>query len=202
MSNTATLKFDIKSYWHAGTGRGSGHYLDAMNHTDINGIPCLPGKTVKGLLRDAVNRLESWENPKIPLGSCERLFGTIGFEEGRTRRETTPGALQFTDAKLPKEIVLWLSQKEQATHKKALFTELFSTAIEDSSGTAKTASLRGLQAVVPLELKSQISFRDDGSELAKEWMNIIKTALPLIRAIGSNRSRGFGRTVVTMEANS
>ena len=50
------LKIDIQSYWHPSTGRGQGSDVDALAHRDKDGIPCLPGRTIKGLLRDAVNR--------------------------------------------------------------------------------------------------------------------------------------------------
>ena len=47
--NAAMLVIDIQSYWHPGTGRGSGFHLDAVTHTGADGLPLttvppLPGR--------------------------------------------------------------------------------------------------------------------------------------------------------------
>jgi len=49
-----TLVLDLVSYWHAGTGRGDGPSVDAVVARTKEGLPYLPGRTVKGLVREAV----------------------------------------------------------------------------------------------------------------------------------------------------
>ena len=47
------LRFEIQSFWHAGSGRGDGAVADATVLRSRAGLPILPGRTVKGLLREA-----------------------------------------------------------------------------------------------------------------------------------------------------
>jgi hypothetical protein len=56
---TLTLKLDILSYWHAGSGRGAAALADAVVVRDDTGLPYLPGRTVKGLVRDAMDLAEA-----------------------------------------------------------------------------------------------------------------------------------------------
>ncbi|MGH8497710.1 MAG: hypothetical protein ACRERV_02720 [Methylococcales bacterium] len=71
-------------------------------HADANGLPCLPGRTVKGLLRDAVLRAETWKYVKA--GTTVRWFGSRAFDsdaysgELTSRLSTKPGALCVSDA--------------------------------------------------------------------------------------------------------
>src|SRR5690625_450439 len=49
-----TLQIQIFSYWHTGSGMGKGPELDATVIRDSTGLPYLPGRTIKGLLREAL----------------------------------------------------------------------------------------------------------------------------------------------------
>ena len=42
------------SDWHAGSGLSSGAEADAVVIKDSNNLPYLPGKTIKGLVKDAL----------------------------------------------------------------------------------------------------------------------------------------------------
>lgn len=191
----AILKIEFLDYWHVGSGRGSGSHLDALVEKDSDGLPFVPGRMLKGLMRDAVYRLDSW-NLLIPP-QTEKLFGTAGFAEGGTPREDTqPGCLSFPDARLPDDLRVWLKSNGQA--RQALFGEFFSTAIEHDSGTAKGRTLRGIEVVIPVTLEAEIEYINK-AQPAADWEKTIGYAIPLIRAIGSNRTRGLGRCTLTME---
>ena len=191
------LCFEIRSYWHAGTGRGGGALLDAKVHRDGQGLPCLPGRTVKGLVRDAMNRTESWGH--VPGGITEALFGSVGAEAGQMRLETESGALGFSDARLPDKVASWLVGQQEPAYREALFRPLYATAIDPKTGTAEPKSLRGLEVTVPLTLESHVSvLKPDRLDLI-DWVAALDRSLPLVRAVGAQRSRGLGRAWVTLE---
>lgn len=188
-----TLVIDIHSWWQPGTGRGSGAHLDALAHTDANGLPELPGRTVKGLLRDAVHRAGAlgWiENAMTAI-----LFGKEADGEGNG---STPGALRIASARLPKQERRWLASQAGEAARQQLFAELASTAIDENTGSAQTASLRAIQVVLPLKLVARINVLP-GHELPDDWVETLKISLPLIRAVGSGRSRGLGRATLSLE---
>jgi len=204
--NSMKLTVDIQSYWHAGTGQGSGHHLDALVATDRSGIPYLPGKTLRGLLRDAVWRLECWGSlpALIPTGTTVILFGSTPFsdESGAmvSRDVTVPGSLYISNATLPDEVCRWLATDGAAEQRSLLFREHLSTAVEPS-GVAKPHSLRGIQVTVPLMLEAEASLLRQEASDSLDWQAVIQQAMPLIRAVGSHRSRGFGRcTLAAKEA--
>jgi hypothetical protein len=194
------LKIDIHSYWHAGTGKGEGAVLDAVVLRDTDGLPYLPGKTVKGLLRDAVYRACQW-NRVQPKNLDEMLFGMRTFDENSyvKRSDTRPGKLMVGDAQMEDELRKWLrNPKEHDAEllKKGLFFPIYSTAIEADTGTAKNQSLRGIEVTMPLTLYAELDVLADAPD---DWQTELKKALPLIRAVGAGRSRGLGRATVSLE---
>lgn len=198
MAERAMLTVDIKGYWHPGTGRGQGTQLDATTHRGGDGLPALPGRTVKGLVRDAVRRWERWggygDGTAEGAGVAEQLFGPRHDGD-----ETWPGLLRFSDATLPPAEASYLEAHPDLLS--GLYREHFATAIEPESGTARPRSLRGIEVVVPLTLQAEVevvsSARHDG--LYDRWPDILREALPLVRAVGAHRSRGLGRAVLTVQ---
>jgi RAMP superfamily len=187
--STAILKLDIQTYWHPGTGRGSGFHLDAVTHEGADGLPRLPGRTLKGLLRDALWRAQSWGWRQVPAGTTEALFGTIATEE----RHSTPGLLRVSDATLPPDIEGYLATSPEGRRLvPGLYREHFSTAIDPKSGVAEGRSLRGMRVVVPLVLQSSID-EVAGIPPVPDWQARLTAVLPLVDAVGAVRSRGFGR---------
>ena len=189
---THILSIDIRSYWHPGTGRGSGFHLDAVTHEGADGLPRLPGRTLKGLLRDAMHRAETWGWKDVPTGSTMHLFGPRASDGA----ETKFGLLRVSDATLPVEVASYLASAEGCKLVSGLYREHFSTAIDPSTGVAKSRSLRGMRMVVPLELEAEIG-TVPGVEDLPDWRLRLTAVLPLINAVGAHRSRGFGRTVLS-----
>jgi hypothetical protein len=187
------LRVDIRSYWHPGTGRGSGFHLDAVTHEGADGLPRLPGRTLKGLLRDAMYRAENWKWKAVPAGSTERLFGPRGVDGA----ETDFGLLRISDATLPVEVAGYLTATKAGRELiSGLYREHFSTAIQSGTGVAQSRSLRGMRVVVPLMLEAEIG-TVPGVEDVPGWHSCLTAVLPLINAVGAHRSRGFGRAVLS-----
>lgn len=210
------IKLDFQNFWHVGSGRGAGHYVDAVPLKDNHDLPLVSGKQLKGLLRHAVHRAENWgwykeiELPTGPIRSFEELlFGSRSQDE--TRHQTTMGMLFIESAQLAEREYQFLQQEEQASLKQFLYQELYNTAIDVDTGTAVEHSLRGIEVVLPITLFSAIELKVTALDAdiqaqqkqfleSKSWA-IIKKALPLIDSIGAHRSRGLGEVIVTLSAD-
>ena len=188
------LKIEIQSYWHAGTGRGQGSDVNALTHRDQDGIPCLPGKTVKGLLRDAVTRWSQLDSEADTQLSVERLFGKSPDEE--PGKAGGVGLLRVSDAVLAADELYHLRNDKSLCA--GLFRSLHATKINYETGTAEDKSLRGIEVVVPLTLYAEI-MEVSGVESVDNWVDEITPALRLIKGVGAHRTRGLGRAVVTLE---
>ena len=86
-----TLTFTLLSYWHAGTGAGRGGDADAVVQRDDDGLPYLPGKSVKGLIRDAVETYAAfqggdvgeWFGARTEEGSNDAAKGVLSVRTDR-----------------------------------------------------------------------------------------------------------------------
>jgi CRISPR/Cas system CMR subunit Cmr4 (Cas7 group RAMP superfamily) len=50
--NTIAYQIDFFSYWHASSGLAGGAYADLLVNKTREGLPYIPGRTLKGLLRE------------------------------------------------------------------------------------------------------------------------------------------------------
>lgn len=187
----ARLNIHILDLWLFGSGRGEGAHIDSTPLLDARGLPYVPGRAVKGLLRDATLDLLRLQAPSDHLANTQliNLFGTR--EEGQTRHNTQPGRVLFTDAQLPPALVAALSANRQAI--KGLFHDLRATAIDDRTGTARAHTLRSIRAVVPMQLQAELSSSDE------QDFELIRQAAHLVTALGAHRSRGLGRCACSLE---
>lgn len=184
------LVFEILSFWQVGTGEGLLGGADSRAARDCDGLPYIPGRQVKGLCRDAVLRTETFG--KITAGMSDALFGSRAAAGGPLLSDPSAGCLRFGSARLPK------SDRNALRGQSALIAELFqirrSTAISDQ-GTALAGTLRSDEIVIPLTLEAPVSPLEGAPE---SWRDELETALPLLNGIGSGRSRGLGRVIVTL----
>lgn len=199
MTNRMILRVDIRSYWHPGTGRGLGTQLDAITHRNAHGLPTLPGRTLKGLLRDAVYRWEQFGGfshlqPQSPA-ITEQLFGPRGIDGA----QTWPGLLRVGDAKLTDTDEAYL-QHTLPELRQNFYHSHFTTAVDHKTGTAMEKTLRGIELIVPLTLCAEIAIIATAQvDLVDQWPDLLRPALHLVRAVGAHRSRGLGRAVLSLE---
>jgi CRISPR/Cas system CSM-associated protein Csm3 (group 7 of RAMP superfamily) len=172
-----------------GTGSGMGPALDAAVAKSDAGLPVIPGKTVKGLLREAVMLAE--ECGQIAAGMTVRLFGSQTNLEDRFSSE--PGILSFTDATLGTAMESWAKTEEGKGLAADFYSQIASTAI-DSNGLADEKTLRVSEVTIPLTLTSTVS--TDAAHTS--WLPILQTSAPLLREIGSHRHRGLGRVSISV----
>lgn len=178
------LNVELFGYWQAGTGRGAGAHVDNLTHTDADGLPEIPGRTLKGLLRDAVRQAGELGWLATP-NLHEVLFGVRAEDAGRSE----PGCLRVGSARLSKDERQWLAGPGKDCIPE-LFRELHSTAIDPVAGTARAQSLRGSQVALPVVLQADIATLHEPPD---QWQDQLELCLPLIRAVGSGKTRGLGR---------
>lgn len=203
----ADLHLHFAHYWHAGSGTGSGYHLDALCLRDGDGLPMMPGRQLKGVLRHALRRAEAWgwlSELALPDGPADchetLLFGSRSQSEHRS--ETLPGMLRVGNAHLPEAERAWLAVAEREPLRAELFGELFSTAINEH-GSAQRYSLRGLEVSLPVTLHTTLSLalcaphnahrqQQQAYLTANTGWAALRAALPLVDALGAHRSRGLG----------
>lgn len=180
-------KIEFFTDWHCGSGLAAGADVDALVIKDSNRLPFVPGKTIKGLVREAVEELKGFtyrgELPMEADNSFKEAFGI--FQEGKAgeEMESFRGSLFFTNATLSvKEKEALVSNQVQ----RFLFRSLASTAIEEN-GITSEHSLRKTEVVVPCTLYGEIK------EVPLAMKDTLIQALHYIKRLGQNRNRGLGR---------
>lgn len=209
----AALQLHFAHYWHAGSGTGSGYHLDALCLRDADGLPMLPGRQLKGVLRHALHRAQAWgwlADLPLPDGPADchetLLFGSRSQSEHRSA--TLPGMLRVDSAHLPRAERDWLAAPGREALREGLFGELFSTAINEH-GSAQRYSLRGIEVCLPVTLHAGLDLTLTAAHAdhraqqnaylvtATGWA-ALRAALPLVDALGAQRSRGLGEVRLTL----
>ncbi|RME70514.1 MAG: hypothetical protein D6776_11565 [Planctomycetota bacterium] len=199
------LLFRLLSYWHAGTGMGLGPELDARVARSPAGLPILPGRTVKGLVRAGMRLAE--ECGAVEAGTTARLFGTDigrGPDDERERKleamrfTTRPGRLRFESARLvdddgdSESMERWAADHQN--HIAHLYRTLSQTAI-DAQGIARNQTLRTREVAVPLTLVAEVR----GPAGESDWIEALEQAALFIHGLGTARHRGLGRVQVEVD---
>ncbi len=189
------LRIDVVEPWHAGSGRGDGPGADALVIRDDAGLPYLPGKTLKGLLREALELTVDC-GQAAGRSMVDDLFGSTGDAaalHGDRRFTTTEGGLFVGSAHLGRDEAdrqrwaAWARGRHELVER--LFTLISSTKI-DADGVASDQTLRTVQYAVPVTLFAEV---EPKGKLPPDWMQHVEAALPLVRSLGTRRNRGFGR---------
>jgi len=128
-------KITFLDYWHLSSGLSAGARFDSMVVKDNEYIPYIPGRTIKGLIR------EQYE--KLGFVDIDKLFGVEGIDEGE---------LYFSNATLDRDEKDMIVSKQLQNY---LYDTIASTAINDK-GIAVQDSLREIEVVVPLSLYTEI----------------------------------------------
>jgi len=196
------IKLQLFEYWHTSAGFGKGRYFDAVVTRSEEGLPLLRGKTLRGLLREAIFHAESFG--QLAPGTSEAMFGTSqetlqAQEKPEVNRFTTrPGCFRVGSATLPPEWQRYAATQEGKALIKGLYGALSSTAI-DEDGLAKEQTLRRIEVAVPLTLQAR--WEGESFSLAQTTylpQDALHKALPLLRKLGTSRHRGLGRVRATL----
>lgn len=170
-------KIEFHTDWHCGSGLAAGADVDALVVKDARGLPFVPGKTMKGIVREVVEELCLWTSADSEW--IRRAFGTESVEKG---------TMFFSNAELEKAVQDAIADQQLG---RFIYRTIANTAI-DKCGMAKPHSLRKMEVVAPCTLVGCI--RNAPEENIEEIVN----ALRGIKRLGQNRNRGLGRCTITV----
>lgn len=174
-------------YWHCGSGESGGNASDALVVTydsgEKKGLPYVPAKTLKGLMREMMEVYIDDKNTNITCADLQKWFGNTSDIDNRcygkdevpnNQTETYLGNADIKDDIAKENIPL-------------LFKNFKNTKLKNS--IAEDGTLREIQTVIPLTLEATFS----GIDMNPSQYDLFKNAIKSIKRIGLNRNRGMGR---------
>lgn len=225
MPDSSLVKYDLTvsflGYWFVGTGRERGAYSDEAALRDSSGFPYVPGKSLKGVFREAfASAAEAgWFDAFNAAGAGRKefadaltklIFGCPGADlstkgkgaAGTVNELLAEGLIHFSNGAIPQGVRSWIAGRGDTEH---LFTTVKNTAVNGETGTAKDQSLRTMEVVVPLHLHAELSldapYPDQEktmpvrAEDLRQIAGMFGDVAALITEIGGKRRRGFGRCI-------
>jgi len=192
------IKIITKSYTSVASGEGAG-IIDSDVIFDNYGIPYIPAKRIKGLLRDSAedvlaflcfssknNLIEEIFGNEIIQGKC--LFENVYIEN-------------YNDIKRELECLLQKNEYKNIltrTNILSCYTTILQQTAIDENGIAKEHSLRTIRAIKPdIEFYGYI----DDSQLSKSAKALLYLAIKNLRRLGLNRNVGWGLVDCIPELN-
>lgn len=182
MNQRVIYKIKFFSYWHTGSGLAGSTYADAIVNKNGKGLPIIPGKTLKGLLRDAAEQIHYFDSDAVTKEFIQNVFGADSEKEGVDLK--MEGKAFFTNAELSKSLSNLILTKEYSNE---LYKVISSTKINDN-GQAEDGSLRQLEVTIPLTLYGAIE-----QFPSKAYLGQLEKCFAFIKQIGQNRNRGLGK---------
>lgn len=201
------LSLTLESDLLAGSGKGWGSVIDSDFTFSPDGLPFIPGKRIKGLLKDALQELSVLDGYSDKKSEIETIIHTLFGEKGKDK----PGKLIIPDLTLSinEQLSQWIQYAEQhQLLSKLEMVELFSSYRKQTSigedGTAQDHSLRTFRVLnrkSPWEKNQDLTFTgyfnlDDKDQPAATWL--IKGA-KWIKRMGTSRTRGLGKVKFVIE---
>ena len=182
------MKYKIRflDYWHTSSGLSTGADVDLTVLKDEYGLPVLPGKTLKGLFREAAENIKELHSDLIKDDFIKSVFGEKLPQNAKPEDEEYVKEADsfFTDAKLSKQIYdMVVDKKIQSIH---LYKAIASTQIDEDG-----YSLRQMEVTVPVELFAEIYDFD------KKFTPQMEKCFNYVKRLGLNRNRGLGRCEIS-----
>ncbi len=199
------LTIEFTHFWHCGSGRSGGKKVDALVEKDEKNIPFVPGKTLRGVLREAVRQAEGFNLYQSLHTGAEHSIETLLFgSREETRDQQISGLLAVSDARVSLAEQNYLEQNQEKTS--LLCRDVSRTAINHKTGAAIDKSLRTQEVAIPMNLSAELdtlvvstNTLEHQTTHAEKIVQIINIALPYIDGIGALRQRGLGRCVLSLE---
>ena len=212
METKKTISIQFHSYWHVGTGKGEGVGADAIVSKSTNGLPIWPGKSLKGVIRDATVQASALEHNTIKADHILKWFGPEvtttsdsekkedGSSKMKIRFQNERGCLRFSSAKCGKgreamDFEAWAAGKKGKNLTPFFFTEISNVALEES-GIAKKGALRSIELTKPITLYADLEIV--GIDKPNEIFEALQQdVFPLVRLMGASRTRGLGQITMS-----
>lgn len=167
-----------------GSAEGYGATIDKDSVFDETGLPLIPGKRVKGLLREQAEFLEKMGT----LNNVGHLFGNSG-STANSKESFSAGNFYLDKYDDNKQALERLIDKKLLTRSEVIdyFTNIrVQTSIDPKTGIAKDTSLRTSRV-----LKKGLVFFGEIT-IEEQYEDLMNKVTALTRRIGSIRNRGFG----------
>jgi CRISPR/Cas system CMR subunit Cmr4 (Cas7 group RAMP superfamily) len=178
-------KLKFRSDFHFGSGAGIPGVIDCGLKYNSNGVPEISGKTIKGILRDAVTNIILLQSPKLSGCSIvENIFGKEGQDDTKFR---------FSTPVIPEQYEKRISESRNL--QKSITKIEFHNRIHRNSNIAEKGALFSRE-VGPNSFEyagriSQIKECFHNKEL-KKYIYYLVCGMRFITHIGGNRRRGKG----------
>ncbi len=178
-----TLQISLQSDTLIGSAEGYGSIIDKDSVFDEVGLPNIPGKRVKGILREQAELLKLLGR----LNSVEELFGDIGLTDKNTKYLAVSSSV-LPDYRANKTYLKYLIQEGLISRSEVIeyFTTLRIITRIDKNGIAADTSLRTFRV-----LKKGFIFTGE-LYFDPNHLENFKSIVALTRRIGSMRNRGLG----------
>jgi CRISPR/Cas system CSM-associated protein Csm3 (group 7 of RAMP superfamily) len=214
------LQLDLHTWWIAGSGDGDGPQADKVVSTLGGGLPYLPGRTLKGLLRDACQTWVACQADPARSATLHSRFGELFGSDIPDRNAGSSNHKKFEEAQLTSlasrlsvtnalpapvddhgQMIRWSLTADGRARCRHMIQHVASTAI-NKSGVADDQTLRTIEVVIPMPLQARIAINADGTDdpatFSADAHAILAGGISLLRQLGSSRHRGFGRVTATL----
>jgi CRISPR/Cas system CSM-associated protein Csm3 (group 7 of RAMP superfamily) len=189
--NTVTYSIRFHSDWHIGSGLSGGAESNSVVLKDGNDLPRIPGKTLKGLIREAAVTLNRLDHTLVSDEFVTTVFGEgedkLSPEEMTSGLKVHHAITFFSDAEMSGTV----RQQVSPLMAEALYRKITSTAI-DNDGLAKDHSLRTKEVTAPLTLFAQVR------NFPSTYQDQLTHCLKAVKRMGGHRYRGLGRCSLTI----
>ena len=189
---TVNIKIEFYSFWHAGSGLSGNTDSDAMVNKDRDQLPIIPGKTLKGLIREAAEKINKLNSNLVSDTFIKEVFGLRqGGKEGSNDLQEEAKCF-FSSAQVSQKLQLGIDKKNISM----LYHTVSSTAINEK-GQAKNHSLRQREVCIPLDLFASIEHfpNKEGYDTQLQY------CLDWVKQMGTNRNKGLGRCKMSIINN-
>jgi CRISPR/Cas system CSM-associated protein Csm3 (group 7 of RAMP superfamily) len=185
-------KIELFDYWSATSGLSGGALADSLCIKDANNLPFIPGKTIKGLIREGLDDLKRWHPGLFSNQFINDVFGEVERkpDDSNEQKRTKISKTFFSNATLD-------SATAQAIIKEKIagsFFEFISSTAIDERGIAEDGTLRRLEFAIPCTLYGIINI----NELSSEHISVLKLCTSYVKRLGLGRHRGYGRCKITL----
>ena len=208
---TLTLVIELLSDALIGSGEGWGATIDADIVFDELGLPYIPGKRIKGCLRDSATEvLDMFEKAQIKncfdlsRENTKREFKLINSIFGRSGQET-PSSIYCDNLYIPdyENVRAWFeylsSEYPSIITRDAVlstFTYIRQQTRINKDGIAEDYSLRTIRVIKKgNSFQGSITIEDDSA------VDLLNLACRNLRRIGTKRTRGFGEVKCRLYEN-
>ena len=188
---TVNIKIEFYSFWHAGSGLSGNTESDALVNKDGDQLPIIPGRTLKGLIREAAEKINALNPNLVHTTFIQEVFGTRQDTEGSNQYQEEAHCF-FSSAQVSQKLQLGIDKENISM----LYHTVSSTAINEK-GQAKNHSLRQREVCIPLDLFASIEHfpNKEGYDTQLQY------CLDWVKQMGTNRNKGLGRCKMSIINN-